>query len=74
VNYNLYATADVFDAYFNDATQYVSPAGTYSCNTVLDCSAIRSLQITANVAPTYADPKTKSYQVYSITSKARLNN
>jgi prepilin-type N-terminal cleavage/methylation domain-containing protein len=74
VNYNLYATADVFDAYFNDATQYVSPVGTYSCNTVLDCSAIRSLQITANVAPTYADPKTKSYQVYSITSKARLNN
>jgi len=74
VNYNLYATADVFDAYFNDATQYVSPAGTYSCNTVLDCSAIRSLQITANVAPTYADPATKSYQVYSITSKARLNN
>ena len=73
-NYSIYATADVFDAYFNDATQYVSPAGTYSCNSVLDCSAIRSLQITANVAPTYADPTTQRYQVYSITSKARLNN
>jgi prepilin-type N-terminal cleavage/methylation domain-containing protein len=72
--YNVYATADVFDAYFNDATQYVSPAGTYSCSTVLDCSAIRSLQITVNVVPTYADPSTKRFQVYSITSKARLNN
>jgi len=72
--YNVYSTADVFDAYFNDATQYVNPAGAYACNTVLDCSAIRSLQITANVAPTYTDPTTKTYQVYSITSKARLNN
>lgn len=73
-SYSAYATADVFDAYFNDATPYVSATGTYSCNTVLDCSAIRSLQITANVAPTYADPSTKVYPVYSITSKARLNN
>jgi prepilin-type N-terminal cleavage/methylation domain-containing protein len=72
--YNIYTTADVFDAYFNDATQYVSPGGAYACNTVLDCSAIRSLQITANVAPTYADPTAKTYQVYSVTSKARLNN
>jgi prepilin-type N-terminal cleavage/methylation domain-containing protein len=73
-SYNVYATADVFDAYFNDATQYVSATGTYSCNTVLDCSAIRSLQITVNVAPNYADTTTKTFPVYSITSKARLNN
>jgi hypothetical protein len=72
--YTVYGTADVFDAYFNDATQYVSSTGTYSCSTVLDCSAIRSLQITVNVVPTYADPSTKRYHVYSITSKARLNN
>jgi prepilin-type N-terminal cleavage/methylation domain-containing protein len=72
--YSSYATADVFDAYFNDATKYVNAAGGYSCNTVLDCSAIRSLQISTNVAPTYADPSTKTYPVFSITSKARLNN
>src|SRR5215471_6710117 len=46
LDYSAYATADVFDAYFNDATTYVNSAGGYSCNTVLDCSAIRSLQIT----------------------------
>ena len=73
-DYNVYATADVFDAYFNDATTFVNPSGGYSCNTVLDCSPIRSLQITANVTSTYADPSTKTYPVYSITSKARLNN
>lgn len=72
--YNAYASADVFDAYFNDATSFVNATGGYSCNTVLDCSPIRSLQITANVASTYADPTTKMYKVYSITSKARLNN
>jgi len=72
--YNAYASADVFDAYFNDATSFVNATGGYSCNTVLDCSPIRSLQITANVVSTYADPTTKMYTVYSITSKARLNN
>jgi prepilin-type N-terminal cleavage/methylation domain-containing protein len=74
LDYSSYATADVFDAYFNDATTFVNAAGGYSCNTVLDCSPIRSLQITANVAPSYSDPTTKTYPVYSITSKARLNN
>src|SRR5215471_4695264 len=72
--YNAYASADVFDAYFDDATTFVNAAGGYSCNTVLDCSPIRSLQITANVATNYSDPSTKTYPVYSITSKARLNN
>lgn len=74
LNYSAYATADVFDAYFNDATTFVNSVGGYSCTTVLDCSPIRSLQITANVATSYSDPSTKVYPVYSITSKARLNN
>ena len=72
--YTAYAAADVFDAYFNDATRFVDPNGNYSCSDVLTCSSIRSLQITANVVPTYMDPTTKLYPVYSITSKARLNN
>jgi prepilin-type N-terminal cleavage/methylation domain-containing protein len=72
--YDTYATADVFDAYFDDATKFQDAAGNYSCTTILDCSPIRSLQITVNVAPTYADQATKIYPVYSITSKARLNN
>ncbi len=74
LNYSSYATADVFDAYFNDATTFVNSTGGYWCKTVLDCSPIRSLQITANVATNYSDPSTKTYPVYSITSKARLNN
>ena len=73
-NYAAYGASDVFDAYFDDGTRYQDPAGNSSCNTGLDCSAIRSLQISVNVAPTYADPTTKTYPVYSITSKARLNN
>lgn len=73
-SYTPYTTSDVFDAYFNDGYLYASPSGTYSCNTVSDCSTIWSLQITANVVPTFMDPKTHTYPVYSITSKARLNN
>jgi len=38
------------------------------------CSGLRSLQITVNVAPNFMDVSSKSYPVYSITSKARLNN
>lgn len=75
--YTAYANLDVFDAYFNDATAFVSPAGTYSCDEAaspLSCSGIRSLQISVNVTSNFADPKTNVYQVYSITSKARLNN
>lgn len=73
-NYSSYATIEVFDAYFNDGTKFVDPIGNYSCNDVLTCSAIRSLQISANVAPSFSDPNTKMYPVFSITSKARLNN
>jgi hypothetical protein len=47
----------------------------YSCvNDPVACSSIRSLQITANVAPTFMDQTTKMFPVYTITSKARLNN
>jgi type II secretory pathway pseudopilin PulG len=77
-NYAAYSTADVFDAYFNDASQYVNPfTGAYSCDETLNptsCASIRSLQIEANVTASAPDPKTNTYPVYSITSKARLNN
>ena len=67
--YATYNSADVFDAY--DTT-----GGTVAPCTLLtnpDCTSIRSIQINANVAPTYTDPTTKLYPVYSMTSKARLN-
>ena len=67
-SYGAYATANVFDAYDVNA----SPVG--ACGDPVSCSSIRSLQITANVAPNFMDPTTKIYPVYSITSKARLNN
>ena len=75
--YAPYATADVFDAYFQDGTKFQDPTGAYSCDegvTPLSCSGIRSFQINANVTSAFPDPKTNVYQVYSITSKARLNN
>jgi type II secretory pathway pseudopilin PulG len=69
-NYAAYATSDVFDAYDANAVPI-----TVACTlaTAPDCSQIRSLQITANVAPAYADPTSKQFPVYSITSKARIN-
>lgn len=69
-SYASYANADVFDAY--DLTSGVIT----SCPSVTwpDCSSVRSLQITANVTSSYPDPKTKMFAVYSVTSKARLNN
>ena len=77
-NYTAYSSADVFDAYVADGTKF--PA--LSCSlgeintpaiTNPDCTQIRSLQITVNVAPGYADPTTRQFSVYSITSKARIN-
>jgi prepilin-type N-terminal cleavage/methylation domain-containing protein len=76
-SYAPYAAADVFDAYFKDGTRFQDPLGAYSCDettTPLSCAGIRSFQITANVTSAFPDPKTHIYQVYSITSKARLNN
>ena len=75
-NYAAYSRADVFAAYDANAVPVAA-----ACNlgtpgnpgTVPDCSQIRSLQIAVNVAPTFADPTTKQFPVYSVTSKARIN-
>jgi len=76
-NYTSFSRADVFDAYNANAQQV-----TVTCNlgtnatagvNASTCSQIRSLQITANVVPAFADPTIKQFQVYSITSKARIN-
>jgi len=73
ISYSSYGTADVFDGYFNDATPV-----TTSCTTAAACvnsaTPIRELQVTANVAPTFADMQTHVYPVFSISSKARLSN
>lgn len=68
--YTSYGVADAFDAY--DANSGLITTAC-SLTTSPDCSQIRSLQITANVAPPYYDPTTEMFTVYSITSKARVN-
>jgi prepilin-type N-terminal cleavage/methylation domain-containing protein len=68
-SYDTYATADVFSAYQIDASQI-----SILCSNATGCSSIASLQITVNVASKFADPQTQTYPVYSITSKARVNN
>jgi prepilin-type N-terminal cleavage/methylation domain-containing protein len=69
-SYASYANADVFNAYDAGAGLI-----TTACNwtTTPNCTQIKSVQITANVAPPYYDPVTKLYPVYSITSRARIN-
>jgi prepilin-type N-terminal cleavage/methylation domain-containing protein len=67
-DYTAYGTADVFTAY--DVNAALVPF----CVTKTACSSIYSLQITANVAPNFTDPKTDIFPVYSVTSKARMNN
>jgi prepilin-type N-terminal cleavage/methylation domain-containing protein len=69
-SYASYAAADVFNAYDANGTLI-----TTACNwtTAPNCTQIRSLQITANVAPPYYDVTTKVFPVYSITSRARIN-
>jgi len=67
-SYSSYGTADIFGAYD------VSGGAVGTCTTIAACSSIHSVQITANIAPAYGDPTTKTYQVFSITSKARMNN
>jgi len=52
----------------------VSGGAVGTCTTIAACSSIHSVQITANIAPGYADITTNTYRVYSITSKARMNN
>jgi prepilin-type N-terminal cleavage/methylation domain-containing protein len=85
-NYNSYTTADVFEAYDANGDRLSDSAGVdvTSCGVATpslsitgtnpDCAAIKSVQITANVVPSYQDPTTKVYPVFSITSKAKLNN
>ena len=67
-SYATYAAARVFEAY--DTNAALVP----SCATVTACSSVASIKITANVTSGFADPKTGIYSVYSITSRARLNN
>jgi len=67
-SYTSYGTADVFAAYD------VSGGAVTPCPDIASCSSIHSVQITANIAPGYGDPTTKTYKVFSITSKARMNN
>jgi prepilin-type N-terminal cleavage/methylation domain-containing protein len=69
-SYASYSTADVFDAYDANGTLITTAC---SWTTTPNCTQIKSLQITANVAPPYYDPNTKVFPVYSITSKARIN-
>ena len=67
-SYSSYTTSNVFDAYDVNAV----PVGT--CIDATSCASIDSLQITVNVASKSADLKTGIYSVYSMTSKARVNN
>ena len=67
-SYSTYANADIFDAYD------INAAPVSACSGATACSSINSLQITVNVASRFADPTTEIYPVYSITSKARMNN
>jgi hypothetical protein len=69
-SYASYGVADAFDAYNANGTLITTAC---SLTTNPDCTQIRSLQITANVAPPYYDPQTHLFPVYSITSKARIN-
>ena len=67
-SYASYGTADVFDAYD------VSGGLVGTCATIAACSSIHSVQITANIATSYGDSANNTYRVFSITSKARMNN
>lgn len=72
-NYSSYGTVDVFDGYDNSGNLV-----TTNCTTAAACIAsatpVRDLQITANIAPNFADPQTHQFPVFSISSKARLSN
>jgi prepilin-type N-terminal cleavage/methylation domain-containing protein len=69
-SYAAYANADVFNAYDSDAGLITAHC---DWTTAPNCTQIKSLQITANVAPPYYDVTTKMFPVYSITSRARIN-
>ena len=67
-SYSSYDRAPIFQAWDIDANPVPN------CVDATTCSSIDSIQITVNVAPNFADPQTQTYPVYSITSKARVNN
>jgi prepilin-type N-terminal cleavage/methylation domain-containing protein len=67
-SYAAYGAADVFSAYDQNAAPYGN------CVDANTCSGVRSLQIAVNVVPNFMDLSAQSYPVYSVTSKARLNN
>jgi type II secretory pathway pseudopilin PulG len=69
-SYSTYATAPVFQAWDINA----GAVGNCPTATTTSCSSIDSIQITVNVASKFADPQTQIFPVYSITSKARVNN
>jgi prepilin-type N-terminal cleavage/methylation domain-containing protein len=69
-SYSTYATAPIFQAWDINA----GAVGTCPTATTTSCSSIDSIQITVNVASNFADPQTQIFPVYSITSKARVNN
>jgi prepilin-type N-terminal cleavage/methylation domain-containing protein len=68
-NYATYGTTDIFQAFDTNANQI-----TTSCAGATNCSNIASLKITLNSVSKYADQKTNTFKVYSITSRARVNN
>ena len=68
-SYSNYGTIDIFQAFDTSANQI-----TTSCNSATSCSNIASIKITVNTVSKYADPKTNVFKVYSITSRARVNN
>jgi hypothetical protein len=69
-SYDSYANSEVFKAY--DLTG--GPISNCDVLGGVPCSPIRNLEINANVTSSYPDPKTQVFAVYSITSKARVNN
>jgi hypothetical protein len=68
-DYTTYGSADIFQAFDTSANQI-----TTSCNSATTCSNIASVRITVNSVSKYADQKTNIFKVYSITSRARVNN
>jgi prepilin-type N-terminal cleavage/methylation domain-containing protein len=72
-NYTSYGPVDVFDGYYNDATQ-VTTTCTSPAACVGSATPIRELQVTANVIPNFSDSQTKVFPVFSVTTKARLSN
>ena len=70
-NYATYGATDVFQGFHTDASQFTTSCDIGGTPT---CSDLASIRITTNTVSRYADQKTKMFKVYSITSRARINN